>query len=230
MCKLAFGVSAVLVLMGGCQYPTRLFLAPDSPPRQPAFHATYRGERLARVEEFAVMPCRPRELQRPLWRIHFAGGPVDSLQPLRITYGQVPEGYAETRTPEPLVLGRCYLAIAAGPSAGTLEFTLQSTGRAVQGGYGWSGYSRAERQVNRAAYRCVRSYRAAPSAPDSAGVDRLSHPVADTTVNCGWVRERHPDALASARSDIRIYATVAGGIAAVGAIVFLGDAVKQRIP
>jgi hypothetical protein len=228
--KLAVGASAVLLLMGGCQYPARLFLAPDSPRHQPAFFASYRGERLAKVEEFAVMPCRPRELQRPLWRIHFAGGPVDSLQPLRITYGQLPQGYAETRTPEPLVPGRCYTAITAGPSAGMLEFTLGSTGQAVEGGYGWSGHTRAVRQVNRAAYRCVQGYRAASSKQDSTTVDALSHPVADTTVDCGWLRERHPDALVHARSDLRIYATVVGGVAAAGVAVFLGDAIKQRLP
>ena len=226
---LALGVSAVLLLAGGCQYPVRLFLAPDSAPHQPTFHASYLGERLARVEEFAVMPCRPRELQRPLWRVHFAGGPVDSLRPLRITYGQVPEGYTETRTPELLIPGRCYAAMVAGPGLGTLEFTLKPTGQATDGGYGWRGYARAARQVNRAAYRCVRRYRVAPSAQDSAGVDALSHPVADTTVSCGWLRERHPDALATARSDLRIYATVAGGVVALGTIVLLGDAVKESI-
>jgi hypothetical protein len=78
--------------------------------------------------------------------------------------------------------------------------------------------------------RSKNTYRAASSARDPFAVDALSHLVADTVVNCGWLRARHPNALAHAKSDLQIDATVAGGVTALGAVVFLGDAVKQRLP
>lgn len=202
-----------------------------SPAARPTFAFSVGDRPLGSLREFEVTRCRPAVLRRPLWlvRQQYVGtdtlaaledrtGP-DAADALRITYGEVPEGYWQIRAPEPLVPGRCYLAVATiGYGRGAREFRVTPDGR-VELGQSSGYYSRAENELNRAGVHCKRSYHAARSARDTLAADARAFAVADTSVTCGYLRHQQPFVLSSAMSrELRVGILVLGTAAIVWGI------------
>lgn len=204
-----------------------LRLDEGSPPDRPAFDLFFGETPLPTVGEFAVTHCRPQQLRSVVWQIQRVN-PPRSEAPLRITYGRTPPGFRHLVAPRPLAPG-CYQALATTPSAGSLTFRVLSDTLVAEGG-GWEGDMRAERQIERAAIRCVRRYRRARSGSDTLAVDQAVHAVSDTTVTCVDLRTRWPALLTESVSSERQILESAVGIAALIALLAATDALDTKSP
>lgn len=204
-----------------------LRLDEGSPPDRPVFEASFDEAPLPSVGEFAVARCRPHQLPSVVWQIERVE-PPRSQAPLRITYGQTPPGFREVVAPRPLQPG-CYQALATTPGAGSLAFRVLSDSLVAQGPALNSDMD-AEREIERAAIRCVRRYRRARAGADTLAVDQAVQPVADTSLTCGDLRTRWPALLKESVSSERRYLEIAGGIAALIALFAISDALDVRSP
>lgn len=163
---------------------------PDAPPAFTLRHPTAQGS----LASFEIRECA--DDGHRLWRIVPQAGP-DTADPVHIVYGRVPAGYREDAPARPLERGGCYHALADPDTTGLPGigvFRLLPTGRYVLG-YPNDPPSPARRALGRAVTACVRGYRGARTAADSAAVDARAYVVADAPISCGFLRERWPDAL-----------------------------------
>ena len=207
---------ATPLLATSCPPRMRVRLDPASARSAPSFTFSREDVLLGAVREFGVYACRPRELQKPLWVIQRDTGisaPEGNV--LRVTYGLVPPGYSSHAPALPLEPRRCYEAAVVGSEyswPGTKDFYLERDGRvrALRGETAFELAVKQEQRWHRAAVQCRRGYRRARSAADSAVVDARTHPVADTTLTCGWMREAFPTEINEAVSSER------------GTVMFLG--------
>ncbi len=220
-----------LLMATSCPPGVKIQSAP-SPAARPAFAFSTRGAPLVSLREFEVTQCRPRALRRPLWQVRRHHDETDTLvtwedmtgrdgaEPFRITYGEVPADFRELVAPEPLVAGRCYLAVASmGYGGGAREFRVAPDGRVELGESG--GYdSRAESEMNRAGVHCKRVYHAARSPADTLAADARAFAVADTSVTCGYLRREQPFVLRGALSrELRVGIVVAGFLSIAWGII-----------
>lgn len=222
---LALCLAAPLLAMS-CPPRMRVHLDPASARNAPSFTFSREDVLLEAVREFGVYACRPRELQKPLWVIR----PDSGMTPLRgsvlrVTYGEVPPGYTSDAPALPLEPRQCYEAAVVGADyswPGTKDFYVERDGRvrALRGETSFELAMKQEQRWHRAAVQCRRGYRRARSAADSAVVDARTHPVADTTLTCGWMREAFPsdinEAISSERGTLAFLGFVAlmAGLAA----------------
>ncbi|HEX9937310.1 MAG TPA: hypothetical protein VGB15_09310 [Longimicrobium sp.] len=210
---------AVPLLAMSCPPKMSVHLDPASAANAPSFTFSRQDVLLGSVREFGVYACRPTQLQKPLWVIRSdtaTAAPRGSV--LRVTYGQVPQGYVAENPAVPLEPRRCYEAAVIGAEyswPGTKDFYLERDGRvrALRGETAFELAIKQEQRWNRAAVQCRRGYRRARSAGDSAAVDVRSYPVADTTLTCGWMRQAFPGDIAEAVSTERGTAAFLGFVA-----------------
>lgn len=139
----------------------------------------------------------------PMWRITRQAPALPGSQ--RVVYGEAHPEFAEAAPARPLARGGCYRAIARPidpeRAVGQETFRLLPTGGLVVGTPKEPLMEDpALRELNRAAVDCVRGYRRADSAADSAAVDAREHPVRDARLSCGWIREHWPDDLRTTRT------------------------------
>jgi len=222
-------ILALVPLLMATTCPPRVAIqpVPSAASRQPTFAFSSGGVALASLRAFEVTQCRPGELRRPLWRVSRPAGPADTLHAwtrmetpdssavLRITYGQVPEGYREEVAPEPLVPGRCYLAGGRlDYGGGAQEFRVTEDG-GVRLGSSRGYFAAYESQMNRAGVHCKRAYRGARSPADTATVDARVQAVADTSITCGYLRTEHPEVIRTAQSREFRVALLALGAASI---------------
>lgn len=82
------------------------------------------GKKGGRVNTFLVVTRNDAgqwDYKHPVWSFELSPGDSTTLQ--RVTYGDVPDGYVETKKAEFLSPGRRYLAVGMAPSAGgSVEF------------------------------------------------------------------------------------------------------------
>jgi hypothetical protein len=213
----------VPLLMATTCVPRVSIQGAPSPAARPAFAFSTGGAPLVTLREFQVTQCRPGAVRRPLWQVRRHHSQTDTLvtwdqmrgrdgdDSFRITYGQVPEGFGELVAPEPLVAGRCYLAVAnIGYGGGSREFSVTPDGR-VELGKSGGYYGRGDSELNRAGVHCKRLYYAARAPADTVAADARAFAVADTSITCGTLRREHPFVLKSALSrELRVAIVVAG--------------------
>jgi hypothetical protein len=201
--------------------PIDLKVAP-SRLRTPAFAASSGGLPMEPVGEFAVSACRPERLLSPVWQIARKER-SDAQAKQLITYGEVPAGYTEVKPAQPLVPGRCYVAVASGPGSGFREFKLLPDGRVSPGAGGRVATFRQGHQIERAAVHCLRAYRRARTPGETDAVDRAPQAVADTSVTCAELRAGWPTDFATAESSERKALQIVAGIGALIALFVVQD-------
>jgi hypothetical protein len=220
---------ALAPLLTATSCPTGIGIQVEPPPaaaEPPSFALTH-WDQDGTAASFEVRECAAGG--QVMWRITLQTPYDTAPDPLRMAYGRPPRGYREEERARPLAPGGCYRAAAA-PSdprgeGGSEVFRLLPTGSIVQGTADQPEIHAPElRELNRAAVSCVRGYRRARTAADSAAVDAAEHDVVDARLSCGWMRRQWPDALAQTRTRGERFLFYAGSAAFFIAIPIVDNA------
>jgi hypothetical protein len=206
-------------------------VSPGPEPRQAVFTGVFEKEAVE-LRSLRVSLCRPLVLQHAVWELD---GPADGggARTDSVVYGAPPSGFFSEKPAEPLRAGGCYEVSAGGRLGsgqqlfGSGGFHLLADGRVQDGTGPLSRRLGGERQVDRGAVGCRRRYRRARTPADTAAVDARAWAVADTSITCGFLRERSPETIAQAKSTERTLLEGAGWIAALAALSALQHALKH---
>ena len=218
------------VLMATQCYPRYdVQVSPGPAPKQAVFTGV-RDKEAVELGSVTVARCRPSLLHHVVWDVDIRET-ADSIPASdSLVYGAAPAGFFERKGPEPLVAGGCYTVSSWGRlresgrrAMGSGGFHVLPDGTVANGLGARGGRLAGENQVERAAVGCRRDYRRAGTAADSTRVDARVWAVADTSITCGFLRTRHPEIIATTESTEWRLVQVAGGIAAIAALLVLED-------
>lgn len=188
---------APALMATSCIYGIPVHVHPQPYVVEPVAFTMYQySDTAGTVGAFEVRECA--DSTSVLWRL--SREPRADTATLRMTYGRAPEGFREAAPARPLEPGGCYHAVATSADprerGGTEVFRLLPNGAVIVGlPQGRFGDAPEVREMNRASVACVRGYRRAAGAADSARVDAWEHNVHGAALTCGWIRTHWPDAL-----------------------------------
>jgi hypothetical protein len=112
------------LVAAGCPERTAVWIEPESTAERLVFAVgrTPGGPPLRQLSQLTVYPCADDAVHRPVWSINDVGA---TASPRRITYGQVPRGFAASIAAETLTPG-CYRVLING--TGNQEFSVRHDG------------------------------------------------------------------------------------------------------
>lgn len=207
--------------------------SPGPEPMQAVFTGDRGGEPVE-LRKLTVARCRPGVAHHVVWDASVGSASDSTVRADSVVYGRAPEGSDELAKAEPLIAGGCYEVFASGLTRagryarGTGGFRVRPDGVVIDGTGPMGRRFGNEKEVDRAAVGCRRDYRRARTAADSATVDARVWPISDTTLTCGDLRRRAPDAIATTESTERLVLQAAAGIAALAALFVLQDKLNLR--
>jgi hypothetical protein len=207
--------------------------SPGPEPMQAVFTGD-RGGQPVELRTVYVTRCRPSVVHHVAWDATVQSELDPKVRVDSVVYGRAPKGAAERSAAEPLIAGGCYEVSASGRTVtgeyarGTGGFRVRPDGVVIDGTGPMGSRLANEKEVDRAAVGCRRDYRRARTAADSVTVDARVWPVSDTTITCGYLRRRAPDAIAETESTERVVLQAAAGVAAIAALLVLQDKLNLR--
>ena len=187
---------APALMATSCIYGIPVHVMPQPFVAEPVAFTIYQyADTAGTVAAFEVRDCA--DSTSVAWRV--SRGTRSDTSVLRIAYGRAPEGFDQAAPARPLVPGGCYHAVATsaepGARGGREVFRLLPNGAVIVGMPEGLTDPPEVRELNRASVACVRGYRRAGTAADSAAVDAHERPVHGMALSCGWIRLHWPDAL-----------------------------------